>query len=129
MESITNIQELKHAIQLLEIEQAEKAQELREQFYITYESLKPINIVLNTLKEISSSPLLLNNIVGTAAGLATGFLTKKVVVGASSNIFRKILGSLLQVGVTNAVAQHPDAIKTMGQYFFNKIFSKKEDSE
>jgi hypothetical protein len=59
-------------------------------------------------------------------GLATGYLSRKIVVGASGNIFRKLLGSILQFGVTNIVAQHPDVIKSIGQFIFQHIFRKKE---
>jgi len=45
MENIKSIAGISKAIQLLEIEQAEKGQLLREQFNLTYESLKPVNIL------------------------------------------------------------------------------------
>ncbi|HZK60823.1 MAG TPA: hypothetical protein VFC41_02020, partial [Anaerovoracaceae bacterium] len=80
----------------------------------------------NTLREISSSPYLIDNIIGTATGLATGYLSKKVFIGASGNIIRKLIGSVLQFGVTKAVAQHPDTVKSLGQLIFQHIFSKKE---
>jgi hypothetical protein len=126
METISSIADLKNAIQLLEAEQAVKGIILKEQFHITYESLKPINILKSTLKEFSSSPLLIDNILGSAVGLAAGFLSKKIVIGASGNIFRKLLGSVLQFAVTNVVAQHPDDIKSIGQSIFYHVFHKKE---
>ena len=126
MQKITPTEGLKNAIQLLEAEQAVKGQLLKEQFYITYESLKPLNLLKNTLKDISSSPYLIDNILGTVMGIATGYFSKKVFIGTSGNMFRKLFGSILQFGVTNAVAQHPDAIKSFGQLIFQHIFRKKE---
>jgi len=126
MEKINSFLELRYAIQILEIEQAEKAQLLKQQFYITYESLKPMNLIRNTLKEVFLSPNLIDNFVGTTVGLASGYLSKKIVVGTSSNIIKKLFGSLLEYGVTNLVAQHPEGIKTMGQLIFKRIFGKKE---
>jgi hypothetical protein len=101
---------------------------LKEQFYLTYEGLKPINILRSTFNEIVTSPNLINNLLGTTVGLATGYLSKKLFVGASNNIFRNILGAFLKQGVTNVVAQHPDVIKSLGQYIFQFIFRKKEHS-
>jgi hypothetical protein len=118
--------ELKNAIQLLEAEQAIKGQLLKEQFYITYESLKPINILKSTLKEAATSPYLIENILGSAVGLATGYVSKKIVVGASANIIRKLIGFILQFGVTNLIAQRPDAIKSVGQYIIQQFFHKKD---
>ncbi len=126
MQNINSVAGLKNAIQLLEVEQAINGQLLKEQFYLTYESLKPVNLLKGTLKDITSSPYLIENILGTAIGLATGYLSKKIVVGASGNIIRKLFGSVLQLGVTNAVAQHPDGIKSIGQFIFQHIFRKKD---
>ncbi|HEY3390219.1 MAG TPA: hypothetical protein VGK38_11645, partial [Prolixibacteraceae bacterium] len=74
MENITSSIELKMAIKRLEVAQDIDGQLLKEQFYVTYESLKPINLLRNTIYEITSSPHLLDSILGTAAGLVSGFL-------------------------------------------------------
>ena len=126
MQIITSTSDLKNAIQLLEVEQADKGQLLKEQFYLTFESLKPVNLFKSTLNEISSSPYLIDNLIGTALGLVTGYLSKKMVVGASVNRVRKLFGSILHFGVTNVVTQHADTIKSFGRYIFQHIFSKKE---
>lgn len=125
MQNITTIAELKNTIQLLEVEQAINGELLKEQFFLTYESLKPVNILKNTLKDIISSPYLTANIVDASIGLVTGFLSKKIFIGTSGNIIRKLLGTLLQFGVTNVVAKHPDPIKSVGQYILHKILPKK----
>ena len=125
MESITNRIELRNAIQLLEIDRTVHGQLVQEQINIIRDKLKPINIIKSIFNDIASSPHLFENIINTALGLVTGYFSRKIVVGASANIFRKILGSFLQVGVTNAVAQHPDAIKSLGQFIIQQIFRKR----
>jgi hypothetical protein len=99
---------------------------LKEQLYLTYESLKPVNLIRHTLKEISSSPYLIDNISGTAMGLLSGFLSRKIFVGTSGNLIRKLVGSILQFGVTNVVAQNSDVIKSVGQAILQYFFRKKE---
>lgn len=126
MQKITSITGLQNAIQLLKVEQARKEQLLKEQFYRTFKSLKPVNILKSTLNDIVSSPNLIDNILGITIGLATGYLTKKIIVGASGNIIRKLFGSIIQVGVTKLVAQHPEAIKSFGQFIYQNIPSKKK---
>jgi hypothetical protein len=69
------------------------------------------------------------NFISTTLGLAGGYLSKKIVVGASHNIFRKLFGSLLEFGITNVVAQHPDSIKSAGQFIFNMFRKKEMNSE
>ena len=126
MENITSFAGLKNSIQLLIIEQAILGQQLKEQFFITYESFKPANLLRNTFREVISSPHLIDDILGTAVGLATGFVSKKIVIGASGNLIRKLLGSITQLGVTTVVAQHPDTIKSIGQFIFQHIFRNKK---
>jgi len=125
MENITSAAGLKNAIQLLEVEQADKGQLLKAQFYLTYESLKPVNLLRSTLNDVASSPYLIDNIIGTALGLTSGFLSKKIFIGASGNKFRKLIGYVLQFGVTNFVAQHHDTIKSFSQAFFQFFVRKK----
>jgi len=115
MQNITSAAGLKNAIQLLETEQADKGQLLKEQFFLTYESFKPVNLLRSTLDDVTSSPYLIDNIISTALGLTSGFLSKKIFIGASGNKFRKLIGYILQFGVTNFVAQHHDTIKKLGQ--------------
>ncbi len=126
MQNISSTIELKEAIRLLEIKQAANGLQLKEQFHLTYESLKPVSLLKSTLKDISSSPFLISNILGTTAGLVTGYFSKKIVVGSSANIFRKLFGTIMQIGVANTVAQHPDAIKSIGQFILQYILRKKE---
>jgi hypothetical protein len=126
MQNLNSTIGLKNAIQLLEVEQAIKGELVKEQFLLICESLKPVNILKSTFKDITSSSNLLDNILGTTVGLATGFLSKKIVVGTSGNIFKKLFGSMVQSGVSSFVSKHPEAIKSIGQFIFQHIFHKKD---
>jgi len=126
MEYISSSAVLKDTIQLLEVEQEIEGRLLKEQFKKTYESLKPVNLLKSTFMEVASSPYLLDNIIGAGVGLATGYLSKKIVIGTSGNIIRRFFGLLMQLGVTNTVAQHPDTIKSIGQFIYQHFLRKKE---
>jgi hypothetical protein len=126
MEKITSAAGLKNAILLLEDDQAMQGQLLKEQFQFTYERFKPVNLIKSTIKDLASSPYLIDNILATAIGLATGFLSKKIFVGSSGNLFRKLLGYFLQAGVTNTVSKHPEAIKSFGQLIFQYLFHRRK---
>ena len=126
METVSSIAELKIAIKILEFEQTIKGQQLKEQLLLTHESLKPINLIRSTLSEVTSSPYLIDNILGATLGLVSWFISKKIVVGGSGNIIRKLFGSILQFGVTNVVAQHSDPIKSFGQFIYQHFLRKKE---
>jgi len=126
MQNITSIAELKNAIQILEVEQNLQGKLLKEHFLLAYESLKPVNLLKSTMNDITKSPYLVDNIIGTAIGLATGYLSKKIFIGASANKIRKLIGSIMQYGITNVVAQNSDAIKSFGRSLFQQFFHKKE---
>jgi hypothetical protein len=124
MENISSAAELKIAIKQLELEHAIQGQILKEEFFVTIESLTPVNLIKKALNDIATSPYLIDNIIGSAMGLLTGYLSKLVAVGNSNNFFRKLLGSVLQFGVTNIVAQHPEMFKSVGQFLMDQIFHK-----
>ncbi len=117
---------LKDTIHLLEDEHALKGQMLKEQLHQTYKSLKPVNLLKSTLDDITSSPYMIDNILITTLGLATGYISKKIAVRSSGNIFKKLFGTVLQIGITNLVAQNAKGIKTIGRFVFQQIFNKKE---
>lgn len=130
MQQITSTAGLKNAIRSLEAEQANQGQLLKEQFYLTLQSLKPVNLLTSKLNNIVSSPHLIDNILGIAFSLSSGYLIKKIVVGTSGNIVRKLFGSVLQIAVSNVVVQHPEAIKTFGRFIVQHIRLKKvQDSK
>ncbi len=126
METLSSYSSLKNSIKLLEEEQLLKRELLKEQLNVSFESLKPLNLFSSALKEVSSSPDLRNNILGSVIGLASGFLTKRLIVGTSGNVFRKLIGSFIQLGVTNIVAKHPEAIKAVGRVISKLIPSGNE---
>jgi F0F1-type ATP synthase assembly protein I len=82
------------------------------------------------MKEVFSSSFLSENISGTAVGAISGFLLKKLLVGSSGGIIRKLLGTVLQLGITNIASNKTDAIKSIGHSIIQKIFHKrKKESE
>lgn len=125
MQNTTPYTRLKNDIQLLEDEQDYKRRLLKEQLNISYERLKPLNLIRSALKNIYTSPNLIDNILTPALGLASGYLSRKIFVRTSGNLLRKIIGSVLQIGVTGLVAQHPDTIKSFGRFIIGYITRKK----
>lgn len=126
MQNITSATELKDAIRSLEETQSVQGRLLKEQFFIVVESIKPVNIIKNTFNEVVSSPDLMSNILTTTIGLTAGYISKKSIVGASGNLFKKLLGTILQFGVTTLVLRNPEAIKSFGQGLIQRFLSKKE---
>jgi hypothetical protein len=126
MEKITSIEELKLAIQELEVKRSIQGELLKEQFYRTYDSLKPVNLLKNTIKDLTTSTDLTSDILGTVTGLVSGYFSKKIVVGTSGGSLRKLLGAVVQVGITNFVSRNPENIRSFGQFILQQFLHKKE---
>jgi hypothetical protein len=127
MQHISNVAELKNAIQQLEQKQAEEWTLLKKECLTTYESLKPINVIKNTFKELSSSPDFKKDLLGTLLSIAIGFISKKAVIGSTNNPLKQLLGSLLQMGVTDVVSKNSDRLKTIVFSLINKFFGKEDE--
>jgi len=126
MQKITSVAGLKNAIQLLEVEHQIKGQQFKEQLIFTYESFKPINVLKRSLKDIFSRSDLIENISETTFGVASGVLLNKLIVGKSGNIIRKLLGSLMQFGLTRVVSQNAELLKSLGQVLLNHLFHRRK---
>jgi len=126
MEKITNITELNAAILLLENKQYEEELLLKEQFKITYESLKPLNFIRSTFKELVTAPDFKEDLLNTSISLAVGYFSKKLAVGSTNNPFKQILGNFLQMGVTSIVSKNSDNIRTKFMDIVSILFQKKE---
>ena len=127
MGKITNITELNAAILLLDDRQYEEELLLKEQFKITYESLKPLNFIRSTFKELVTAPDFKEDLLNTSISLAAGYFSKKLAIGSTNNPFKQILGSFLQMGVTSIVSKNSDDIRTKFMDVVSILFQKKEN--
>jgi len=112
---INNTSSLKAAIYQLEQKQIAQKEALVDTFHETYESLKPLNIIKNEFKRVVGSSETKHNLLNAAIGLGTGFLTKKLFLGGSTNIFKKLFGTAIEVGVAKLVSGNADKIIEKGQ--------------
>ncbi len=120
---------LAEAITLLEIKQASELKLLKEQFQETYESLKPINLIKNTFKEVEDSPEIRKNILNAAVGLATGFLSKKVLTSDAQTPMKKVIGTLLQFALAKVVSSNSENIISTGGSFLQRLLNNKGDAK
>ncbi len=128
MENINSVVMLKEAIANLEIKKIEQGKLIKEQFNIIKENLSPFNIIRHTFNEVRSSPNLKSKIIGAIFGLGAGYFSKKIVAGTTGKPFRRILGNVLQMGITAVVAK-PHLLQTLGQTIVKRVFTKKNSYE
>lgn len=124
MKKITQAEILQHKIAILEIQHCENLKALQKQFHITYESLRPINLIKNTIKEASNAPDVTGGIGNAIMGIVSGFLAKKILFRSSINPLKNVAGMVLQTIVTNVVAKNSDKIRESGTSILHKLFAK-----
>ena len=125
MDKINNTKELDLAILYLTNKQAEEELLLKNEFKTSYESLKPINILKSTFKELVEAPNFKEDLLNTSISIASGYLSKKLAVGSSNDPLKQIFGSFLQIGITSLVVKNADGIKSKLVDFLSKVFEKK----
>ena len=102
---------------------------LTEQFHISYESLKPINIIKSAFREVTSSPDLKKNVVNTAIGIGTGTITKNLLLGSTHNPIKRLFGNIIQFTIANVVANHGDGIKYKALNLLNGLLNRSTQSK
>jgi hypothetical protein len=126
MEKKYTKESLQEAIKVLEIKQAEEGQLVKEQLLNTYENLKPLNILRNIVNEFYSTDKYKQDFVEIVAGMTTGFITKKMVIGKSKNPFLKILGLAIQFGITTLVSKKYNELKNSAIQFISSFLQEKQ---
>ena len=105
-------EEVKLKIAELEQKQARELEALKAQLRTTYDGIQPMNLIKSTINDIVKTPDIQESLINTGIGLSAGYLAKKMAFRKGGDTFTKsVLGDLLQVGVANIVAKHPDKIK------------------
>ncbi len=124
MQNVDSENGLKDAILQLEQQQAAQGAMVRTALQITHESLKPINLIKSAFHQAAESRELRNNVINTAVGLTTGYITKKILLKESNNPFKKLLGAAVMFGITNIVAKNPETVRSRGLGLLKIIRSK-----
>jgi hypothetical protein len=118
--------ELKNAIGLAKVRLSLNGQSLKEQLQVTYDSFRPANLIRSTFKEVTTSPLLISGLAVSILGLSTGILSKRIVIGSSASLIRKLLGNLLALGATKVISKNSEGIVSHGKSILRHLFRKRK---
>jgi len=121
MEKQNAIGSLKESIRLLEMRQAEEGKVFREQFQITYESLKPVSLIKSSVKELVSFVEMRAGLLETIVSMLSGYFTQKMVI-RSRNPLMKIFMNFLQLGITGVVDKSIESIRNFIAGQINRFF-------
>lgn len=119
--TIHNALDLANSIAELQEKQIGESARLREQSLIVYESLKPVNLLKSTIKELISAPELKDGIINLTVGVTGGIIAKKIVTGNSDTLISQVIGNAVQMIVTKEVAENADQLFSLGKDLYNKL--------
>lgn len=110
MYKINSDKTLAEAIRNLEAQQILELEILKKHTEYTLHELNPVNIVkekfqegISNIGETVTSSSFKNTLLKTGIGLASGFLTKKLLVGPKAGILKRLLGTAVQAAVSGFV--------------------------
>jgi len=109
---------LEQLIRAKEAERALNGKLLKEQFRLTYQSLKPLNIVKSSLKEVINSPELKTDLVKAAVGFGASYLIKKFFSDDKPGLLSKLF---------TFIERNEDSIKAFGGSLMNKMTKQNAD--
>ncbi len=97
--------ELKEKIAFLKLKQAQDFVVLKQQYYATIDSFKPLNLIKSATQEFISSPDLKSNLINGAIGFGTNYLSKNILNENSANPIKRILGKVLKFALKNFIGK------------------------
>ena len=130
MGKISATDSLKESIRLLETQKTEELQGLKEHFHITFESLRPVNLLRSSIDEMTSLYDLKSDIIDSVLGMLGGYLTQKLVERTTKNPFMRLLGLAMQYGVANLIMKNGENIRSFIVVWLEKILKpSKEETD
>ena len=125
--NIQSLAELNAAIETLERNRTDQVRLVKEQYLQACESIKPVNLIKRFFRKAADTLKSENNFLTIAANMASAFISKKLIESEKQSKLKKLLGTVLIFGISNAVAQHPENIRTMGNKLMNLIKKKRSN--
>lgn len=113
---------LRLQIDFLEEKKSVDYLQLKSQFLISIESIRPANIIKDTLRDLTDDAEFKSEILKNCVSIASGYIAKKIVTKESNEPIKQIFGSVIQMGIMNLVSKNSSNIKSI----FQSLFSKKE---
>lgn len=127
--SINSKGDLKTAIQQLEQRKQFEKESLIAGINDFRESIKPVNILKNSLHQITAEPTLGKKILAAGAAIGAGIVTKKILRNSSKHAIRNIAGAALKSIAAAAFARSGDKIKGAVKNIFQRFSNRKVAKE
>jgi nucleoside recognition membrane protein YjiH len=122
--TVTNPITLQLAIDELQRQCEQKKSQMSLQFIEVMDSMRPSNLLKSAVKDIAATPGIAQAAIGTSIAIGAGVLSKKIVVGNSTGIFKKLMGGIVEFTVANSIANNAELITSRGIDLLKKLSAR-----
>jgi hypothetical protein len=114
-------------IATLEARQKLEFKTMKSQLQITYASLHPINVIKDLFQNVGAKQSSTHQSIGESAiGIVSSYVSDKIVAGASKQLYKNSIGSVVQLLVAKSIAQNKGIINKGIALLFQFIIDKKK---
>ncbi len=106
---------------MLETRQLEERADFIQHVKVTFDSLRPINLIRSSLRDFSNAVEVRSGILETILPLLTNFISGRMILRTHRNSFRRIVATVIQVAMTNFTAKYSHSIVELFTEFADRI--------
>ncbi|MBK6967511.1 MAG: hypothetical protein IPH20_27345 [Bacteroidales bacterium] len=129
MEKVETLAGLKATIEALEARQEEQSMQLRYQADLSYESLKPVNLIKSVFSNSSAPSSRSGNLLSNSVGLSAGYIAKIVIEGAMKRPLSRLVGNAVMFGIQTIIAKNPNTIRNIGTGLFSLLRRSRKETQ
>lgn len=105
MKPINQKKQLATKIALLRSKQEKDFSHLKDQYHITIDSFKPINLIKNSIEDAITTPSITSSLIKGTVGFGIKYLTNNFLNLSSTNSKNTVLGNVLKFVVQNVIGR------------------------
>jgi hypothetical protein len=119
---INSIADLRASIKTLEQQKEAQKDDLVKQFHAVAESLKPANILKRSFSKVIHAQGMSEKLLNAGLSIGMGLLSKKLFLGNTPGIARKLIGTVMELGVAGMVSKKSASLKRGALNLLSKLF-------
>ena len=110
-DEVSDMKDLDERIRNLELQQRQQTEAIKVEFRALAASVSPKNLLKSAVKTVVGTPGLKTTVMDTAIGAVSGTLGKRLIVGKSKNIIRRLAGNAARFVISNFVRNKMPVVK------------------
>lgn len=105
MKTINQKAVLMERIVALQSKQTQDFEALKNQYQVTIDSFKPLNLIKNSILDVATTPNLKSYLISGAIGLGSDYLSKTFLNENDKNPIKRVIGKVVRFALKNIVGK------------------------